>query len=109
MAAELQTLFPWVAGVLGLLLGSFLNVVIHRLPRMLQAEWKVTVRPVEATGWDGRALEAVAASGVLAEGAVAVAEGHWRDDPGEIAGLRRTRTARYGETGVWFYEPDGGA
>lgn len=26
-------------GVLGLLIGSFLNVVIHRLPRMLEAEW----------------------------------------------------------------------
>jgi leader peptidase (prepilin peptidase)/N-methyltransferase len=27
------------AGVLGLLVGSFLNVVIHRLPRMLEREW----------------------------------------------------------------------
>jgi leader peptidase (prepilin peptidase) / N-methyltransferase len=26
-------------GVLGLLVGSFLNVVIHRLPKMLQAQW----------------------------------------------------------------------
>lgn len=26
-------------GVLGLLIGSFLNVVIHRLPKMLQAQW----------------------------------------------------------------------
>ncbi|MEK6695400.1 MAG: anhydro-N-acetylmuramic acid kinase [Nitrospirota bacterium] len=31
------------------------------LMRMLQAEWtSATVRPVETTGWDGRALEAVA-------------------------------------------------
>ena len=29
------------AGVLGLLAGSFLNVVIHRLPRMLEAQWAV--------------------------------------------------------------------
>jgi leader peptidase (prepilin peptidase) / N-methyltransferase len=28
-----------LAAVLGLLVGSFLNVVIHRLPRMLEAEW----------------------------------------------------------------------
>ena len=28
-----------VAGVLGLLVGSFLNVVIHRLPRMMEREW----------------------------------------------------------------------
>jgi leader peptidase (prepilin peptidase) / N-methyltransferase len=29
-----------VAVVLGLLVGSFLNVVIHRLPRMLEREWR---------------------------------------------------------------------
>ncbi len=28
-----------VFGVLGLLIGSFLNVVIYRLPKMLEAEW----------------------------------------------------------------------
>jgi leader peptidase (prepilin peptidase)/N-methyltransferase len=28
-----------MAGLLGLMIGSFLNVVIHRLPRMLEAEW----------------------------------------------------------------------
>ena len=31
--------FPWVALVFGLCIGSFLNVVIHRLPRMLEREW----------------------------------------------------------------------
>jgi leader peptidase (prepilin peptidase)/N-methyltransferase len=35
---------PWfdaaMLGVLGLLVGSFLNVVIHRLPLMLEAQWK---------------------------------------------------------------------
>ena len=30
---------PWVALVLGLCVGSFLNVVIHRLPRMMEREW----------------------------------------------------------------------
>ncbi len=29
-----------LAGVLGLLVGSFLNVVIHRLPRMMEREWR---------------------------------------------------------------------
>ena len=28
-----------ILGVLGLLVGSFLNVVIHRLPRMMEAQW----------------------------------------------------------------------
>jgi leader peptidase (prepilin peptidase)/N-methyltransferase len=31
---------PWVALVLGLCIGSFLNVVIHRLPRMMEREWQ---------------------------------------------------------------------
>ena len=31
--------FPWVALVVGLCVGSFLNVVIHRLPRMMEREW----------------------------------------------------------------------
>lgn len=32
-------LSPWVLGVLGLCIGSFLNVVIHRLPRMMERQW----------------------------------------------------------------------
>ena len=31
---------PWVALVLGLCIGSFLNVVIHRLPKMMEREWR---------------------------------------------------------------------
>jgi leader peptidase (prepilin peptidase) / N-methyltransferase len=32
--------FPWLALVFGLCIGSFLNVVIHRLPKMLEREWR---------------------------------------------------------------------
>ena len=32
--------FVTVCGVLGLLVGSFLNVVIHRLPKMMEREWR---------------------------------------------------------------------
>ena len=32
-------LFAIVCGVLGLLVGSFLNVVIHRLPKIMQRDW----------------------------------------------------------------------
>ena len=31
---------PWLALVFGLCIGSFLNVVIHRLPLMLEREWR---------------------------------------------------------------------
>jgi leader peptidase (prepilin peptidase) / N-methyltransferase len=31
---------PWVSLVFGLCVGSFLNVVIHRLPKMLEREWR---------------------------------------------------------------------
>lgn len=36
-----QWLDASVFGLLGLLIGSFLNVVIYRLPRMMEAQWKV--------------------------------------------------------------------
>jgi leader peptidase (prepilin peptidase)/N-methyltransferase len=34
-------LSPWVLALLGLCIGSFLNVVIHRLPQMLERGWKL--------------------------------------------------------------------
>jgi leader peptidase (prepilin peptidase)/N-methyltransferase len=33
-------IFPWVALLFGLCVGSFLNVVIHRLPRMMERAWR---------------------------------------------------------------------
>ena len=32
--------FAFSCGILGLLVGSFLNVVIHRLPRMMEHDWQ---------------------------------------------------------------------
>jgi hypothetical protein len=42
MDADFAGLFlsPWVLGLFGLCIGSFLNVVIHRLPLMLERGWK---------------------------------------------------------------------
>ncbi|MEQ1914560.1 MAG: A24 family peptidase [Sideroxydans sp.] len=42
MLSLLQTtplVFVALAGIIGLLVGSFLNVVIHRLPKMMEREW----------------------------------------------------------------------
>ncbi len=33
-------LYPWVCLAIGLCVGSFLNVLIHRLPKMLEREWR---------------------------------------------------------------------
>ena len=38
------TLFIIVSGMIGLIVGSFLNVVIHRLPIMMDREWKSQCR-----------------------------------------------------------------
>ncbi|MFZ5538199.1 MAG: prepilin peptidase [Pseudomonadota bacterium] len=40
-------LFLIVAPVVGLAVGSFLNVVIHRLPRMMEAEWRAQCAELE--------------------------------------------------------------
>ena len=41
--------FLWGAvAMLGLVVGSFLNVVIHRLPRMLEAQWAAADAPADA-------------------------------------------------------------
>jgi leader peptidase (prepilin peptidase) / N-methyltransferase len=38
-----------LVGLLGLLIGSFLNVVIHRLPKMLEAQWAAECADLNAT------------------------------------------------------------
>ena len=32
--------FPWLFLAVGLVVGSFLNVVIHRLPKMMERDWR---------------------------------------------------------------------
>ena len=39
-------LTPWGLGILGLCVGSFLNVVVHRLPKMLEARWQADAADV---------------------------------------------------------------
>ena len=40
LLAEQPAYFITLAAVLGLLVGSFLNVVVHRLPIMLERQWR---------------------------------------------------------------------
>lgn len=46
---EQPALFYLGAGLLGLIIGSFLNVVILRLPRMLEAEWREQCAELDAS------------------------------------------------------------
>src|SRR5574343_714403 len=39
-------LTPWGLGILGLCVGSFLNVVIHRMPQMMEQQWQAEARSV---------------------------------------------------------------
>jgi leader peptidase (prepilin peptidase) / N-methyltransferase len=55
LLAAHPALFAAVAGLVGLLVGSFLNVVIHRLPLMLERQWRAQAaeaegRPAPAAG-----------------------------------------------------------
>jgi leader peptidase (prepilin peptidase)/N-methyltransferase len=48
--AALESSRPWLAvavGLLGLCVGSFLNVVIHRLPKMMEARWRADCAELE--------------------------------------------------------------
>jgi leader peptidase (prepilin peptidase)/N-methyltransferase len=52
--AQDATLFAMICGLLGLLIGSFLNVVIHRLPKMMDRDWRLhcaELRGEEAPRW----------------------------------------------------------
>jgi leader peptidase (prepilin peptidase) / N-methyltransferase len=55
--------FAVCAGVFGLAIGSFLNVVIYRLPKMMEAEWKAQCAELE-----GRATEPSPRFNLLAPG-----------------------------------------
>ena len=48
LLAAHPALFAAVAGLLGLAIGSFLNVVIHRLPLMLERQWRAQAAEIES-------------------------------------------------------------
>ncbi|MBI3997822.1 MAG: 16S rRNA (guanine(966)-N(2))-methyltransferase RsmD [Armatimonadetes bacterium] len=67
----------------------------------------ILLDPPYGDGWVERTLTALAARGILTQGGVIVAEGHWRDRPAVPDGFGITREARYGETVLWFIRREG--
>ena len=65
LLAQVPAAFIAVALLLGLLVGSFLNVVIHRLPRMLERQWRAECAAL-AAGAAGAAPAAPPAPGPAA-------------------------------------------
>ena len=55
--AEHTAIFSVACAVLGLLVGSFLNVVIHRLPLMMERSWRSQCRELLGTADDSAAKE----------------------------------------------------
>src|SRR4051812_35361144 len=52
--------FPWVAVLLGLIVGSFLNVVVHRLPRMMERDWEAQCAELAQSKSAGSGLHSAA-------------------------------------------------
>lgn len=63
--------YAWLAALLGLMVGSFLNVVVHRLPRMLESAWKA-----EASEYMGQPLPEQPSLNLMAPGSRCPACGH---------------------------------
>lgn len=76
---------------------------VHELGRRSRTFDVIVLDPPYGRQWVPKILRAVVADGILAPGGIVVAEGHWRDRPGDTSGLVLIRQARYGETALWFF------
>jgi len=67
-------LSPWVLGLLGLVIGSFLNVVIHRLPLMMERSWWAEMAALLKDEEAWRRVDPKSAAGAAPEALVAAAQ-----------------------------------
>lgn len=81
-------LSPWSLAVLGLVIGSFLNVVIHRLPQLLERGW---VADAAAYLQDGAAMQRVLGSGPARQAELAQAGQRLGDEVAALPALSLSR------------------
>jgi len=65
-------LSPWVLALLGLAIGSFMNVVVHRLPLMMERQWWADAAAQLAEGESFRRVFAAEAPGGLTQAGAAL-------------------------------------
>ncbi|MDR7493337.1 MAG: RsmD family RNA methyltransferase [Armatimonadota bacterium] len=80
---------------------------VRRLDRRGESFDLLFMDPPYGGRWIPRTLRAIAQTRLVAPGGLIIAEGHWRDRPGDEAGFRRLREVRYGETALWYYAGSG--
>src|SRR5262252_858398 len=68
--------FPWLAAVFGLAVGSFLNVVIHRLPKMMERDWEAQCAELALSKSAGSGSSASASASPSAPAPAAQAEAY---------------------------------
>ena len=85
------SVFPWVMLATGLCIGSFLNVVIHRLPKMLEREWRADC--AELTGQPAPAGEPYNQSLNVAEAPIRTVWLGWTPNEAVMVALGRKSSA----------------
>lgn len=94
----------WLAGVFGLLVGSFLNVVVHRLPRMMEQAWADECAEHAAHYGATGSTESGAVGGTAGHAPPSPAGTHATPDHGERLSLStpRSRCPHCGHAIRWY-------